>query len=77
VTTPLTLDAAGVCNLLGWHAKHGKRAGAPRTDLVRALYRDGRFPPPITPELPAQSWRWSTAKVLEYVDRGYPTEQAS
>jgi hypothetical protein len=60
----LTLDAAGVADLLGW----SRRTGAPYTEKVIRAYRDGwpGFPAPINATLHARSWRWSRVQVEAY-----------
>lgn len=63
---PLTLDADGVATLLGYHSGDGK----PNGRRIRELYRSGRLPAPIDPELVAREWRWSRRTIVAYVDGG-------
>jgi hypothetical protein len=41
--------------------------GAPKGRTIRQLFRDGRFPAPIDPELPVRLWRWSSIAVGAYL----------
>jgi predicted DNA-binding transcriptional regulator AlpA len=43
---------------------------------VRALARDGLFPEPLTPQLPPQSWRWSSLDIDAYVRGEWKTDAA-
>lgn len=60
----LTMSSAEVAETLGYF----RRNGAPNTEVVRKLARDGRIPPPIDMTLPVVWWRWSTAEVDTYVE---------
>jgi hypothetical protein len=35
---------------------------------VRRMYRDGKFPAPIDPSLPAASWRWSPVVIGAHIN---------
>lgn len=59
---PLTLTADQAAAELGWQHRDGRPYG----DLVRALFRSGRFPPPIDPSLSVRRWRWSRRDVTAY-----------
>lgn len=59
---PLTLNAKGVAELLGWLDHAGAGNGA----RVRSLYRQAKFPGPIDPTLSSRSWRWSRRAVEAY-----------
>lgn len=55
----LTISAAEAGEIVGGSSPYSG-------DLVRRLYREGRFPPPIDPGLPVRSWRWSRPEVERY-----------
>lgn len=57
------LDAVAVASRLGYI----RRNGLPNPDAVRRLYRDGRFPPPIDPDLHPRMWRWSPNTIDRYL----------
>jgi hypothetical protein len=57
------MSSAEVADTLGYR----RRNGAPNTEVVRKLAREGRIPPPIDADLPVVYWRWSTAEVERYV----------
>jgi hypothetical protein len=50
----------------------GQERGAPNSDLVREMYREGDFPPPIDPAQPVTRWRWSRTVVERYVAGEWP-----
>jgi hypothetical protein len=60
----LTLSTRETAVVLGW-LRHD---GSGNADRVRALYRDGRFPPPIDPELSPRLWAWSRRVVEAYAE---------
>ncbi len=64
--SPLTLTADQAAELAGYLHHDGTGNGA----VVRALYRAGRFPAPIDPDLKVRSWRWSRRDVERYVEHG-------
>jgi hypothetical protein len=68
----LTLTARGVAAELGWL----RRDGSGNADRIRALYRAGRFPPPIDPDLPTVSWMWSRRMVERYVEGEWISHQS-
>ena len=57
------LDAAEVARRCGYVSK---KTGEPFPKVIRALYRDGRFPAPIDPTLGTRLWRWSSLVVDDY-----------
>lgn len=63
VRATLTVDADGAAALLGG-AFVGRNG--PKGDLVRRLYRDGRFPAPIDETLGPRLWSWSRAAIERY-----------
>jgi len=62
--TPLTLDAAGVAQTLGYVSSHGQ----PNTRLIYRLARQGRIPGPIDNGLSSTQWRWSRRTIEIYVN---------
>jgi hypothetical protein len=60
----LAIDAAEAGEIVGWRRRDGTGNG----ERVRLAYRDGRFPPPIDPDLPPRLWRWSTRMIEAYVN---------
>lgn len=34
---------------------------------IRQLVAEGRFPPPIDPNVAKRAWRWSSSKIDQYV----------
>lgn len=61
VPEPLTLDARGVAELVGWHHRNGQ----PRTDEVYRLARNMRnpFPLPVNDGDSPRRWRWSRHEI--------------
>lgn len=47
--------------------EYAHRDGTPNGDVIRHLYREGDFPAPIDPAQPVNRWRWSRARVEQYV----------
>jgi len=70
----LTLSGRETAELLGWR---GRVSGVGTAEYVYALYRAGRFPPPIDPELPSRSWRWSRRVVEQYAAGEYDLPRAN
>jgi hypothetical protein len=64
----LALTADGVAAEL----EYVKQSGDPNGELIRQLYREGDFPPPIDPDQPVIRWRWSRAVVERYVAGEWP-----
>lgn len=69
----LTLDARGAAAELGW-LRHDGTGNAER---VRALYRAGRFPAPIDPELSPRLWAWSRRVVESYAEGEFTPERSA
>lgn len=66
MTAPLTLDAKGVAELVGWHHEQGYKVGKPRTDEVYRLTRDDLFPQPVNPTCGVRRWRWSRCEIEDW-----------
>lgn len=69
----LTLSAREAAEELGWLSRDGNGL----SERIYALYRAGRFPPPIDPELPPRSWRWSRRVVEQYAAGEYELPRAN
>jgi len=60
--SPLTLTARDTAVLLGWLHRDGQG----NSERVLALYRAGRFPSPIDPDLHPRCWVWSRHVIEQY-----------
>lgn len=69
----LTLTARATAEELGWL----RRDGTGNADRVRALYRAGRFPPPIDPDLSPRLWVWSRRVIESYVAGDWLAERSA
>lgn len=55
---PVALTATQVGELLGYTAQ-----------TIRRLTHQGRFPPPIDPDLHPKQWRWSHVVIRRYAEQ--------
>lgn len=72
-SSPHILSARGVAEYLGWLWANGHG----NAERVRILYRAGRFPAPIDPELSPRIWHGRSRWWRPYVDHGHGSSRTT